>query len=765
MSEDGGGTDPAGRSGDGGAETELSRDLGYFAVLTTASGTMIGAGIFILPGLAAANAGPAAALSFLIAGLIAAMATFSAAELATAMPRAGGPYFFVSRSMGPLLGTIVGLGAWLALMFKGGFALVGLGQYVRFFSPVPVLATAVAGGLLLILVNWTGAKVSGTLQNVIVVGLLAILGAFVGRGLFAVQTELLTPFFHFGWGGVLATTGLVFISYLGIVKAAAISEEVRDPGRNLPWGLLSSVLLVTVLYVVVMLIVTGVLPIEAGSDHPGIVEREAPLADAGALFLGAFGGAIVGVSGILATVSTGNAAILSSARFPFAMSRDGLMTPWLNQTSSRFKTPSRAIWVTGGTMLALVFLFDVEQLAKLGGTFGIIVFAFLNLAVLILRRAQPPWYDPSFKSPLYPFMQIVGAVAALALIPQMGSVSQVGALLFVLLGIVWYVWQKRVGEPVQPGYSLEDQLRRMAQQRSLERKRAAREAQEEVGEEGAARPRVLVELVPGAPTKHLLTIAAAVARRAGAVVDAVVLHEVPAQTALTQYRGDVDLAWLRKVENRLAARDVDLEFHNILTRNRDRAILALIDQDTETVLIDWHGPLRIHRLWNSHVDTVLREAPVRVGVLKHRGFEERGEVVVASGGGPYERTEVEMADAIAVLTGAKVTFLKVLPPDAPAERVRNAEEYLEGLREVVEATAEGRIVRGGDVAAALVEASRDADLLIMGASRDPRFRRTVFGSLPDRVAARSDVSVLVTKDPQTHGSWRRMLRDQVLQQS
>ncbi|TVP76080.1 MAG: amino acid permease [Gemmatimonadales bacterium] len=308
-----------------GTETsELNRELGFFAVFATATGTMIGAGIFILPGIAAAGAGPGAALSFLLAGLVTSIAAMSVSELATAMPKAGGDYYFVSRATGPLVGTMVGAGAWLALVLKGSFALVGLGQYVLHFSPVPVLLTAAAGGILLTLVNLVGAKASGTLQNFIVVALLAIMVAFAVFGLAAVEREIMSPYLPFGWSGVFATTGVVFISYLGVMKAAAISEEVKDPQRNLPLGILTSVAVVTLLYVLTMVIVTGVLP------QDEVVAAPAPLADAAGLFLGAMGGLVIAIAGILATLSTGNAALLSSSRYPFAMARDRLISGWIS---------------------------------------------------------------------------------------------------------------------------------------------------------------------------------------------------------------------------------------------------------------------------------------------------------------------------------------------------------------------------------------------------------------------------------------------------
>ncbi len=162
---------------------------------------------------------------------------------------------------------------------------------------------------------------------------------------------------------------MVFISYLGIVKAAAVAEEVENPSRNLPLGILSSVALVTLLYVCTMVIVTGVFPI------PEIAASTAPLADAGRVFLGVVGGVMVGIAGILATISTSNAAILSSSRYPFAMGRDALMTLWMRRIHPRFRTPSRAILVTGGVMVGLALMLDVEGLARLGGVFGMLVFS------------------------------------------------------------------------------------------------------------------------------------------------------------------------------------------------------------------------------------------------------------------------------------------------------------------------------------------------------------------------------------------------------
>lgn len=726
--------------------TELSRDLGFSAVFTTATGTMIGAGIFILPGIAAEGAGPGAALSFLLAGFIAGLAALGVCELATAMPKAGGPYYFVSRAMGPMLGTVVGLGAWLALIFKGSFALVGLGQYVLHFSPVPVLATAVVAGILLLLVNLVGAKASGILQNIIVFALLAILALFVGRGLFAVDFAVLRPVIPFGWNSVLTTTGVVFISYLGIVKAAAVAEEVENPGRNLPLGILSSVALVTVLYVCTMVIVTGVLPL------PQIISATAPLADAGGVFLGVAGGVLMGIAGILATLSTGNAAILTSSRYPFAMARDALMTPWISQINRRFQTPSRSILVTGGVMILLAVALDVEGLAKLGGVFGMLVFSLVNFSVLVLRWTAPDWYRPSFRVPLFPLIPMLGGVLALAPIIQLDRFSQGSALGFLVLGIAWYYWRLRIekkgGPAIQPAYGLLDKLEEIRQVQALEEKR--RVLKQEPAEVGVGAT-VLAEIARGKPNKHLLALAAALALKYKGEVEALTVTEVPYQSPLDSPIPPPPEQWVAKIRARTHSYGVSLRYHHVLARNRAHAILSFVRPETRAILLDWHEEFLPIRLRGSFVDRVLRESPTRVAVLKYRGHKRYDRILVATAGGPYASAEVEMGDALARLTGARLTLLMVLPATTSPGREEQARVYLQRLADLTESDPELRLRRGDDVVEEILNEGKEHDLIILGATREVLLRHVfsghLVGRIADQIAERSRQSVLVVRDP------------------
>ncbi len=593
----------------------------------------------------------------------------------------------------------------------------------------------------LTLINLVGAKASGRLQNVVVVGLVGILLVFAARGFFAIDVGTLRPFNPEGWGGIVTTTGLVFISYLGIVKATALAGEAKDPGRTLPLALLGAVVFVTLLYVAVMLILTGVIPLDA------IADSNAPVAEAGQLLFGALGGAIVALAGILATVSTANAAVLSSSRFPFAMARDGLAHPRLGQTSERFKTPTASILVTGGVMLGLAVVLDVEQIAKLGGTFGILVFVLLNVMVVLLRASRPEWYDPDYHVPFSPILPIIGALAALALIPFMGLLSQVSAVVFVIAGIAWYAYQSRGDEEVSPDYDIRDQLKRVEYRRALEDKET-RFGEPNVG------AHILVEIEEERPNRILLLVLAAFAARMDARLEVLVITEVPDHVPLGEYDPEIDTEWMDKLERRLDEHDCETAFHHVLARDRTTALLERITEQTELIVVDWHDPIRKYHLRESHVDELLRmDMPVRLAVLKHRGAREFEEIVVATDDTPYDRAEVELADAIASASGARLTLVKVVPAEASQEAATTAEDYLAGLLELVDSEAATEVLYDDDVRAALIDRGNEADLLVLGAPSHPDRFHDFFGQTTDIVAAETDVSVLVAKEPEAFLPW------------
>jgi len=415
----------------------LKKEIGLGGVYAIAAGTTLSAGFFLLPGLAAETAGPALILAYVLAAVPLIPAMFSQVELATAMPRAGGVYYFLDRSLGPLVGTIGGLGTWFALMLKVSFALVGMSAYLKLFVPtLPIRTVAVALAVALGLLNYFGTRLSGRFQVFLVSGLLTILAAFIGRGLPELEPAHFESFFGVGWQAIVSTAGLVYISYVGVTKVASLSEEVKDPERNLPLGVFLAFGTALTIYVLGTMVLVGVVPMET------LRGSLTPVASAADSLAGRWGVVLVSVAALLAFTSVANAGILSASRYPLAMSRDRLLPRRFRQLG-KGKNPVTALVSTVALIVVFLLVFDPTKIAKLASAFQLMLFALICLAVIVMRESRIESYDPGYRSPLYPWMQILGLVAPLGLIAFMGTLAILFSLGLVAAGALWYHFYAR----------------------------------------------------------------------------------------------------------------------------------------------------------------------------------------------------------------------------------------------------------------------------------------------------------------------------------
>ncbi len=431
-------------------QEELERTLGLVPALAIGTGTMVGAGIFVFPGLAAGRAGPAAMLSFAIGAVIALLVALPTSELATAMPESGGGYFFVSRALGTLLGCMVGIGQWLGLIFASAFYLIGFGHYLSDLArelgvtlPLPVVGLAFGMGILLTGVSVTGTENTGDLQNWIVGSLLAILAGFLGHGgldALGVFGRQQTPeaFFPYGTMPVLTTAALVFTSYLGFVQIATVAGEIKAPSRNLPRSMIGSVLLVGTLYVLTIFISTSLL----GSE-PLAEMGETAAVNVGRSIAGTFGAAALLGGGLLATLSSANASILSASRSIYALSRDELVPSQVERINRRYRTPHVALLLTGGIIVALILFGRVEVLAEVASLLHLFMYGLICVALLVLRQSPPDGYQPSFRCPGYPVVPVLGALTSFGLVAFMNplSIAIGGGILLATAG--WYLLYAR----------------------------------------------------------------------------------------------------------------------------------------------------------------------------------------------------------------------------------------------------------------------------------------------------------------------------------
>ena len=718
---------------------ELARDLGLLEAYTMGVGTMIGAGIFVLPSIAAANAGPASMVSFVVGGVVSLLAALSLSELATGMPKAGGSYYYVNHALGGFFGSIVGWGMWSGLMFATAFYMVGFGQYLTFFwGQMPVAGAALAMAAALVYLNYRGVKETGALQNVIVVLLLAVIALFAGTGVFHVDFKTLRPFNPAGWGAVATTAATVYVAFIGFEVIASSAEEIKDPGRNLPLAMIASVLTPTLLYVLVRLVSTGVLPI------PVLADSRIPVADVARQFLGPMGALMMVVGAVLATVSSANASILSAARVNFAMGRDRILTNWLNEVHGHFRTPYRAILVTGGVILALIAAgVGIETLADVASFTYLVTYACVHVALVVMRRADPPEYEPSFRLPdfAYPALPLVGAVACLVILATMRPVVILLGTGIILLGVGWFWLYSReraikpslVGEAVAPS--------------------AARPA--ETGE----RYRVVVPVANPATERFLLRLAAETAREhENPELIAVNVIEVPPQTALDQElqfeeeRVEMQRELLRSARDAAAELGVGLRTRALVGRSAGEAVVDVVREErADQVFVGWSGRRsRTRHVLGSAIDPIVTESGCEVTLVKPGEASPR-RVVALVGEGPHSSLAVRRGRAFARARGVDMHVVNVQPPDVEdpdgPEGVGHA--VIRGVADRAGVDPDeyrGSVWMGDDVTATILGELRADDLVCIGATRSTALAQAIFGSIPEEIASRAAGTVAIVRE-------------------
>lgn len=415
----------------------LKRSLGVLDIFCIASGAMISSGLFVLPAIGFAMTGPSVVLAYFLAGLLMAPSILAKCELVTAMPRAGATYFTIERSMGGLAGTFGGLAQWFSISFKGAFALIGMGVYARVILPnisgPQVKVIAIAFCLAFTVLNLVTVKGTGRVQIYLVLALIAILVAYVIGGLGSVNVMHFDQFARSGIRSLFAATGLVFISYGGLAKVASVAEEVRHPGKAIPLGMLLAFVSMNIVYVLVVFVTVGVL------DADSLRQTYIPIADGARVFMGPVGSGLLAAGALLAFVTTGNAALLTASREPLAMSRDDLLPKFFQRVSPRFGTPTVGVLMTSAFMVAVILFLGIENLVKTASTLLLVLFVMDNISLVLMRESRIAAYRPTFRAPLYPWLQVIAIPAYLFLIIEMGFVPLAIAGSFILTGLVWYL--------------------------------------------------------------------------------------------------------------------------------------------------------------------------------------------------------------------------------------------------------------------------------------------------------------------------------------
>ena len=426
----------------------LKKDLKLLEVFSLTTGAMLSSGLFLLPGIAHAKAGPAVFISYLLAGLLAMTGMLSQAELSTAMPKSGGTYYYVTRSMGTAIGTVYGLITMLALILKGAFALIGMSMFVTFalksafpleFQAYFIKALAVLICIILILINITGTKGAGRLQTIFVLTTLLALVIYVFTGLPSIRLPYFESFAEKGALAIFSTAGLVFVSYGGLLKIASIAEEIQNPGKILPLGMILSTVVTMAVYGMVVFVTVGVL--DATTLHASLM----PISDAAFRFMGQWGMIILSSIAIIAFISAANACIMGASRYPLALSRDNLLPGVFSKISDKYRTPYISLLLVFVIMSASIFM-KLDVMIKSASAVLILTYIFSSLANIIMRESKLQNYQPKFHAPLYPWIQIVCIAGCVFLLFEIGKEAWFTTLSLIVAGIAVFLFYGRKKE-------------------------------------------------------------------------------------------------------------------------------------------------------------------------------------------------------------------------------------------------------------------------------------------------------------------------------
>lgn len=409
----------------------LKREIGLFGATAVGVGAVIGAGIFVVTGIAAGLAGPAVILSIIIAGVISYFTAVSFSKLSEHIQKEGGVYLFTYQLVSPTAGFVAGWMWVLSYTFVGAAVSLGFAGYVAQFLPsVPIKAIAVGLCLVLTFINYVGIKESTIANSILVSAKIMALIFFIALGLGYINFGNFTPFFIStgGWG-ILQGTATIFFAYTGFARITILAEEVKDPGRTIPKSILLTLAISTIFYVLASFVAVGLV------GYQTLANSDSPLAQAISVTGSSAAVLAVSVGAMIATTSVLLTGILGVSRIMFAMARNNDLPVFLEKIHTKYKTPYFTVWLAGLLMTAAVVLTpNLSQVISLSNFASLLYYSLANVSAISLSMKTGKF------SPIIPF---IGLFSCLGLLIFISIDAWLLGIVGLILGLVYYFYRKR----------------------------------------------------------------------------------------------------------------------------------------------------------------------------------------------------------------------------------------------------------------------------------------------------------------------------------
>jgi amino acid transporter/nucleotide-binding universal stress UspA family protein len=740
-------------------EVRLSREMTLMDATFIGVGAMIGAGIFVLTGIAAGVAGPALILVFALNGLVAVLTAMSYAELGSCYHSAGGGYLWVKEGLPQWNGFLSGWMSWFAQSVACSVYALGFGAYFDLvmhafgmalphwglLSPQKLLAAGVA--MLFTYINFRGASETGKIGNLVTTAKIAILAVFIGFGLDAVLTrpdwrESFTPFLPHGWGGVFSAMGLTFIAFEGYELIVQSSEEVKNPKINIPRAVFLSLLIVIPVYLLVAFVALGAVRPDAMTPWDYLAsQKETALVEVSKhFFLG--GGVMLLLGGLVSTMSALNATVYSSSRVAFAMGRDRNFPALFATVHKKNFTPHWGLLASLAIVVGMALSLPIEDVASAADIMFLLLFLQVNLAMIRLRKKRPE-LDRGFVTPFFPWLSILAILLLLFLALYMFNYSPAAWVVtagWIAAGLAVYYGYASKRE-VQHEREVEDLDR-------LERKDY----------------RILVSVSKPSSAKSLAQTAIAIAKAHNAEI--ILLHVIEVDEGQSLMAGFQERArvvpLLRTAEDLVHASGVPVRVIIKLAHRISQAIIETADEERCNFIVLWRQkhPKFFERFFSSVIDTVIQEARCEVAIL-HGDFNKDTirTIFIPYGRDIHARLAIEMAPALAAYFQCAIRIGVVFEPGSHPSVV---DKKLAEINSIIterglSATLETRT--HPDILQGVLQLSNDADLILMGGKSGDFLELLIGRSLSQDITEQSRCPVLWFKEyEEVESFWASLIK-------